>query len=331
MKINILFEFKDGPWGGGNQFLKSLKKELTKRNIYEESTDKSDVIIYNNYHNILRAILMKIRFPDKIFIHRLGPYFYLHRGRKWKIIDSLIIEVSNIVSDLIVFQSNWSCKKAMSEFNLDKNKKYSIIGNSADSNIFYPKNNSPKRDKIKLISDGWSSNDKKGGKYYEFLDNNLDFSRYEMIFVGNSKIRFKNIKLLGPLPSDKLAEEIRKNDIFISAVEDDACSNTIIEALSCGLPVVALKSGGNAEIIKNGGELFDTNEEMLKKIDMVNNDYLKYKNDIKIDSTEDSADKYLDAIKKADITKQKNNTCNKIKLFYLYTKTCLIIFIFKVF
>ena len=28
MKINIHYDFKDGPYGGGNQFLKALKNEF---------------------------------------------------------------------------------------------------------------------------------------------------------------------------------------------------------------------------------------------------------------------------------------------------------------
>lgn len=331
MKINILFKFKDGPWGGGNQFLKLLKKELANRNIYEEDDKKSDVIIFNSYHHILKATLMKIRFPEKIFIHRLGPYFYLHRGKKWRKIDSLIIEASALISNLVVFQSNWSYQKAITIFDFDKNKKCSIIGNSSDSDIFYPKDNNFKKERIKLISDSWSSSAKKGFGYYEFLDNNLDFSKYEMTFVGNSPITFKNIKSINPLTSNKLAEEIRKNDIFISAVEDDACSNSIIEALSCGLPVVALNSGGNVEIVKDGGELFKDSIEMLDKIEMVSNNYLKYKNNVKIESIESIANQYLDAVKKITISDNKNSIYDKIKLYYFYLKTCLILLIFKIF
>jgi len=329
MKINILLELKEGAWGGANQYLKLLKKELSNRGIYEENANRADVIIFNSYHNITKAILMKILFPKKVLVHRLGPYFYLHRNPKWKIIDSLIIEISNSISDLIVFQSDWSYRKAISKFDLNKSKKCSIIGNSSDRNIFYPKDNTHMEGKIKLITASWSSNIKKGAKYYEFLDNNLDFSKYDMTFVGNSKIKFKNIKIIDPLPSNKLADEMRKNDIFISAVEDDACSNTIVEALSCGLPLVALASGGNAEIIKKGGELFSTNHEMLEKIELVKNNYLHYKNNIEVNSIENSADQYLNSIKEVRV-QGRGGVIKKFKLCYLYVKTCLILLLFKI-
>ena len=48
MKIHILYLFKDGPWGGGNQFLKALRNEFIKMNFYEEIPEKADVILFNS-------------------------------------------------------------------------------------------------------------------------------------------------------------------------------------------------------------------------------------------------------------------------------------------
>ena len=36
MKIHILYPFKDGPWGGANQFLKAVKEYFIKRESYTE-------------------------------------------------------------------------------------------------------------------------------------------------------------------------------------------------------------------------------------------------------------------------------------------------------
>ena len=47
MKINILFNFKNEAFGGGNQFLKALRKEFEKRKIYDEDYKKADVILFN--------------------------------------------------------------------------------------------------------------------------------------------------------------------------------------------------------------------------------------------------------------------------------------------
>ena len=33
MKVHILTEFIDGPWGGGNQFQKALRNQLIKKKL----------------------------------------------------------------------------------------------------------------------------------------------------------------------------------------------------------------------------------------------------------------------------------------------------------
>lgn len=296
MKIHIFFEFKDGPWGGANQFLKNLKDQWEKSGIYEKDPAVADAIVFNSYQNLRGMLKLRIRHPKKIFLHRLGPIFYLHRGNFWKIIDRLVIRCANAAADLVVFQSRWSLKKA-ERLGFDSQKKYVVIGNAADGRIFNfrKKQSLDPKNKIRLITDCWSPNWKKGFKFYQYLDENLDFEKYQMTFVGNSPVKFKNIRQINPLSGKDLAEELKKNDLFVSAVEDDAYSNSLEEALACGLPVVALKSGGNAEVVRSGGELFQTEKEMTEKIRLVAENYFFYLDKIKTRSVSEIAGDYLKA------------------------------------
>lgn len=329
-KIHLLYNFQQGPWGGGNQFLKTLRNQFIIRKIYEENFEKAEVLLFNSYHKLLDTIKIRIKYPNKLLVHRLGPIFHLHRGERWKIVDKIIIQVANKIADLVVFQSNWSYKEAL-KLGFKKNKKNVIIGNSVDDKIFNELGKSKLNDnKIKLISDSWSPNWKKGFKIYKYLDEHLDFNKYEMIFIGKSPIKFKNIKLIKPLSSKDLARKLKKYDIFISAVEDDACSNSIIEALACGLPVAALNSGGNADIIKDNGELSDTKEELIEKIDLINRDYFKYKSNIKIEKIEQVANKYLSEIEKIRENKDVLNSF-KNKLIPFYYKVAIILFLFNIY
>ncbi len=45
--IHILFEFKDGPYGGANQFLKALQHNLRKLGHYQEDIKAANVILAN--------------------------------------------------------------------------------------------------------------------------------------------------------------------------------------------------------------------------------------------------------------------------------------------
>lgn len=49
MKVSILVDLKEGPYGGGNQFLKALKKYFTSLGVYERNPNKVDIVIFNSF------------------------------------------------------------------------------------------------------------------------------------------------------------------------------------------------------------------------------------------------------------------------------------------
>lgn len=59
MKIHILYNFKDGAWGGGNQFLKALQKYFIKGGFYTESPEDADVILFNSHHELKSVLKLK--------------------------------------------------------------------------------------------------------------------------------------------------------------------------------------------------------------------------------------------------------------------------------
>jgi len=303
MKIHISYNFQKGPWGGGNQFLKALKEEFTKRGFYEEGIHDADIILFNSYpygseFYFNQILYLKQRYPDKIIVFRLDGPVSLIRGRD-KEIDEIISLFNNLFTDGIIFQSNW-CK--------EKNKKYFgissvyeiVIHNAPDNEIFNKigKKTFNPEEKVKLIATSWSSNWRKGFDIYKFLDENLDFSKYEMTFVGNSPIKFKNIKWIKPVDSKKLAGILKQNDIFITTSQQDPCSNSLIEALSCGLPAVALNDGGHPELVQRGGELFRGKEDIIEKINIVAKNYSYYQSKISDFSIKKVSKQYYDFAKK---------------------------------
>ncbi len=294
MKIHILYDFTEDAYGGGNQFLKSLRDELNRRQSYEADWEKADGVLINSYHRLAEALRIGLRRPETAFIHRLGPIFHLHRPQVWKNIDRNVIRIANRVARSVVFQSEWSYRQAL-ELGLLPGKSHFIIHNAPDLTVFFRKPETkiaPDR-KIRLIADSWSDNPNKGLAYYRYLDAQLDFTKYEMTFIGRSSVRFNHIRQIPPLNSRELADQLRQHDIFISGAKDDACSNSILEALACGLPVVALNSGGNAEIVKRGGALFTGEGDIIVSIEKVQKEFLSYQHAIRVPTITSVADSYL--------------------------------------
>lgn len=295
MKIHILFPFQEGPkGGGGNQFLKALKQHWGGLGAYEDNIEKADIILFNSHQWLKKAMQIKKKFPSKVFIHRIDGPLRTYRPKE-AFFDNLIFKANRFVADGTVWQSKWSQEENKKLFQYHCQNE-TVIYNAPDEQIFnkqgklvFNKNN-----KIKIIAVSWSQSALKGFDIYKFLDDNLDFKKYQVTFIGNSPIQFKNIKAFGQMEQTKVAWQLKQNDIFITASKIESCSNALIEALSCGLPCLAFNSSSNPEIIERGGELFDNAQELLKKIDKVANNYLNYQKNLPVFSLDKTAKNYFD-------------------------------------
>lgn len=270
MKIFIVFELLDQPTGGGNQFLKTLKKQFALQNVLADSPDNADVFLFNSHHFLKNVASLKKSFPKAKFIHRIdGPmrlYNDLSDAR-----DQQVYFANELFADGTVYQSEWSKNKNL-EMGLEPKTLHTVIQNCADESIFFPcKQAKTTKKKIRLFSSSWSDHEKKGFAFYDFLDKNLDFEKYDYFFAGRSPITFNNIKNIGPLDSNSLANELRKSDVFVTASQNDPCSNSLIEAMTCGLKCLALNSGGHPEIVRNQNLLFENEVDFLKLLNNISN------------------------------------------------------------
>lgn len=299
MRIFILHAFHAGPWGGGNQFLKGMRDYLQKKGLLTDSLSDADVVLLNSFpfkseRILFQLILQKIRKPNTIIIHRIDGPLSFYRGHG-KIVDILIWSLNNLISDGTIFQTEWS-RAANSSYQKGQQKYVATIVN-APLPIFAQsaKGRIGKiSGKIRLIAVSWSPNWNKGFNYYKYLDDHLDFSRYSMTFVGRSPIRFRNIHIHKPVLADDLVQLLASNDIYITASLNDPCSNALLEALAVGLPAVARASGGHPEIVKEGGVLFSSPEEVLKAIDAVAHNYHTYQSKIVLSTMQDTSERYID-------------------------------------
>lgn len=310
MKINILVRFIDGPWGGGNQFLKALRDQLVKRGVYVENPYDADVILFNSYPSNDEEFFDKVHdlvLSGKTVVHRVDGPISIVRGRD-QIIDKMIAYFNSSYAQGTVFQSVWSrdnCK----QMGIGNTLHEIIINNASDSKLFYPSVNRSTSDKLRIVATSWSSNPKKGFEVYKFLDENLNFDRFEMTFIGNTELCFKNIVHVMPLESKDLADKLREHDIYITASIDDPCSNSLIEAMQCGLPVVVRNSGGHPELMKDAGLIFVDTKDVISVIERVANSLENYRQRLPKISIEKIANEYFSFCEKVF----KDKTPQKIK------------------
>lgn len=275
--VAIFHEFAPPPAGGGHQFLRALWQEFAQRGLQVENNTISPVTrscLFNSF-NFDVDRLRRFRRPGCRLVHRVDGPIGVYRGRDSGE-DRRIWQINQELADATVFQSHFSLTKH-EELGLTFRNPVVIV-NAPDPTLFHAQGRVPfaPARKIRLISSSWSDNPNKGAAVYQWLDEHLDWSRYDYTFVGRTPVPFKNIRLVAPLPSAQLADELRQHDIFITASQNDPCSNALIEALACGLPALYLQSGGHPELVGDGGLGFAAAEALPALLEQLVRDYSGY-------------------------------------------------------
>ncbi len=65
------------------------------------------------------------------------------------------------------------------------------------------------------------------------------------------------VKFLGYVKHNKLPELYGKSDIFVLPSLFEGMSNTVLEAMACGLPIITTDTGGTNELIKDNGIIIE--------------------------------------------------------------------------
>ena len=230
-------------------------------------------------------------------IHRIDGPVGLYKGTDMSE-DDKIYDLNSKFASATVYQSGY-CFRRLCELGYTAVSPV-VIPNSVDSSIFHlhGRVSFPESRKIRLISSAWSDNPYKGGPFYKWLDNHLDWEKYEYTFVGRVKEKFSHIHHIPPQTSESLATLLREHDIYIIASQHDPCSNALIEALSCGLPALHLNDGGHPELVGFGGLPFEGHDDILSQLDRIVEHYEKFQSLICIKSMEEVAQQYIDLARK---------------------------------
>lgn len=294
--LTIFFRFHRGPWGGGNQFLAALSGELKRRGFVVRNSIRSATkgFLFNSFHVDFKK-MKEFRSIGKVMIHRIDGPTFLIRGKD-KELDDDIFSINDRIADISVFQSVWSLLETI-KLNYQPINPV-VIQNASDPRIFNRRRKMPfsREDKIRLISTSWSNNPRKGGPIYRWLDENLDWSRYEYTFVGRVSEKLENIKVINPVSPKDLAGILKRHDIYITASDNDPCSNALIEALSCGLPAIYLDRGGHPELVGSGGFGFSKKEEVSALLDKLVENYLQIQDLITAPDMKTTASKYIECL-----------------------------------
>lgn len=301
--VSLWHEFREPPYGGGNQFMLALRGALEKLGVtvYDNRmADDIDVHICNSAWFNTRKFLDASRRGGLRMIHRIDGPISVVRATGLaadRALDEKVFELNASFATATVVQSAWSFRH-LHDMGFRPVRPI-IISNGVNGGIFHANGRcrfSPDR-KIRLISTSWSDNPRKGGPVYKWLDEHLDWDRFEYTFVGRTQEHFKHIQHVQAVPSEGLAQLLRQHDIYITASSPDSCSNALLEAMACGLPALYVNDGGHPELVGLGGLPFEKREEIPAQLERLVACYGEFQSLICVPTIEEIATSYLQVMK----------------------------------
>lgn len=271
--------------GGMVSFQHKLAKGFQKRGIevcYDLKEKSYDAVLViggsRRLDQLWRANRQKIP-----VIQRLDGMNWLHRLQRSSLHHFLRAEYGNLIlrtirnrlASKIVYQSNFVLDWWNSVFGI-QDKPFTVIYNGVDLVEYSPDGNEQHpEDHIRLLI---VEGNMMGG--YEWgLDNaiqlamllsdhqNVAYSHIELVIVGRvaqeirsrydkyiSELRYDtriSLKWFGVVSQEKIPGIDRSANLLYSSDVNPACPNSVIEALACGVPVIAFDTGALPELVSD--------------------------------------------------------------------------------
>lgn len=299
-ELALFHDFVPAPAGGGHQTLRALLGELARRGVDVElgaASPTTRAVLFNSFNFDARRLeWFSRRVPDTCrMVHRVGAVTSLYRGYDDGT-DAHVADLNQRFADATIAISHATIEMYESigiELVAPR-----VIHNPVDPSIFHPNGRVAfARDRrVRVIAASWSDNPNKGAPVYRWLEDNLDWSRFDFTFVGNAQEPFERIRRVPPVPSHELASLFREHDVFVTATRHDAYSNALVEALSCGLPAIYLDSGGSAEAVKDAGFGFSERDQIPSLLDRIVEEYGERQAAISLPSLTEIVDAYLETL-----------------------------------
>jgi glycosyltransferase involved in cell wall biosynthesis len=296
--VAVFHEFHPPPYGGGNQFLLALVRELRGRGLAVETNRLSGgtpACLFNSFNFDFRRLRRFARDGVRM-VHRVDGPIGVYRGFDDGT-DEAIARINRELAAATIFQSEYSLAKHR-ELGLELAAPV-VIPNSVDPAIFHPP---VARDplqgrRVRIVASSWSDNPRKGADILGWLDEHLDFDAFEVTFAGRTQAVLRRISVVGPLPSEALAALLRAQDVYLATSRDDPCSNALLEALACGLPAAFLRSGGHPELVGDAGIGFDAAEELPAALARLSDELEQRRAAIRVAPLAEVADRYLEVLR----------------------------------
>lgn len=280
----IFLPIPSGATGGPNSFLSNLevswsgKSKATTPSVWSHYYAMLVVIAYD-YRRL--AVLKK---KGVKIVQRLdGLYYGSYYNSNQVEANEHPKKIYKELADVVVFQSEYSKKQCYELIGKPATKNEVIIYNGARKDVFYPSDQElVSREKWEFITTGNFRSADMIEPCVKALDKLWEEQKnFVFTVVGpidesiSSWFDRPYIKLLGNLPVFDLGKHLRDADVFFWSFLNPNCPNSVIEAVSSGIPVVSFASGSLPELCRHQSELLAVvSEDVIQKYEDFDSDLL---------------------------------------------------------
>ena len=241
--------------GGGWSFLDNIQKGLTTSHSTDDYS-KSDIYFIAGATMAQRDEVIKAKTDGKKVVLRIDNAVRNSRNRNTGM--SRMKEFAEL-ADLVVYQSEWA-QGYLAPFtgitgtvilNSVDETIFNTAGREYDSNSFiYSRYNRDETKNWEMARYAFSRNYATNAKLTIVGNFSPELREYNFDFYNN-----ENYEYVGVVADPKaMAKLYRRNEYLLFTYFNDACSNTLIEALCCGMeiydPYGMGETGGSSEIYK---------------------------------------------------------------------------------
>jgi glycosyltransferase involved in cell wall biosynthesis len=304
--IRIYFNYQvvDAPWGGANSFLSLLSSTVARQPDFElvpRPDQPCDLLFINQLYRGPGRAWWHRKFTTPEELHRLRRTGYRsaiaaavsywlkqnrprprivcrlvnlesHAYRKRSARDAALLEAL-AWTDVDVFQSEY-IQQVFRDSGYDKSTAV-IIHNGADQRLFRPAERMSwaVARPIRLVSCTFAT---RQSKRFDLIAAASRLPDVTVSHIGAWRpgVDSEQVRLIGQLTKPEMAAFYQDHaDAFLHPAERDICPNAVLEAMSCGLPVIYHPVGGTAELVGAAGVALEEKEDVAAAIETLRESY----------------------------------------------------------
>lgn len=254
-------------FGNGNKTLYKLAKSFNNKLINKCLQSISPQVVYGHFwHNAMKGMGYARKYGKPLFVacgegdNSLDDWAKLLTGAKKREIRDAVKGVISVSSEN---------KRRCLAYGIAKEDNVVVLPNCVNENKFYPQDVTDFRcqlgasDTDFVISYTGAFIERKGAIRLSKAIEILNDSTIKVIFSGRPMPGYedkmmpqcKGIIHCGPVNHDDLPKYLCASDVFVLPTLKEGCSNAIVEALACGIPVISSDRSFNDDILNKDNSI----------------------------------------------------------------------------